>query len=128
MIHRLAEHGSSAAMVIKYLGVTRPTVEEALKILRGERRVQVNLLRILSATRFRVLTKGKIYHTKCPKRYCFERDSLRHLLECYELTPWVEVGVDGVQFLVRMARASLAPEDRQMIPYLLVYEPEQATA
>ena len=35
MIHRLAEHASSAANVIKYLGVTRPTVEEALKILRG---------------------------------------------------------------------------------------------
>ena len=88
----------------------------------------MNLLRILSATRFRILTKGKLYRAKCPKTYCYSRDSLRHLLECYELTRWVEYGTEGAQFLVRMARVSLAPEGQQLIPYLQVFEPEMAVA
>ena len=122
MIRRLAEHASPAALVIRHLGVTRPTVEEALKILREERRVQVNLLRILSSTRFRVLTKGKLYHA------CFAKDSLRHLPQCYELEPWVEFGPDRIHLLVLMARASLAPRDRQMLPYLQVFAPDMTRA
>ena len=82
------------------------------------------MARILSGTRFRVLIKGETYHTKCPKTYCFERDSLRHLLGYYGLSERVEFGADAVPFLVKMARVSLAPEDKQRIPHLLAYEPE----
>ena len=90
--------------------------------------MKVNLLRILSAARFRVLTKGRIYHARCPKTICWSRGSLRHLPERYERTPRAEFAVEGVQFLVHMARTSLAPEDRQMIPYLLEFEPDLSPA
>ena len=115
-------------MVIRDLRASRPTVEEALKILRGERRAQVNLLRILSATRFRVLTKGEIYRSKYPKTHCYSRGSLSHLLECYDLTSRMAFGEEAVQFLVHVARASLSLGDRPMIPHLLEFEPDLSLA
>ena len=115
-------------MVIRDLRASRPTVEEALKILRGERRAQVNLLRILSAARFRVLATCKIYRNKCPKTFRYSRDSLSHLLERYEPTPRVEFGKEGVQFLAHMARTTLAPRGRQMIEYLQEFEPDLSLA
>ena len=117
----LAERGSTSAGIIKYLDLTRELIREAFAILRGERRLQVNLARILGAARYKILTQGKVYHVKCPHTFCYERDSFFHMLECYQLVESVEVGVDAVPFLVKMARITLVPGGTMRIPYMVEY-------
>ena len=56
-LSRLAALGSASAEILMgQLGITRTILREALNLLRDERKAQVNLLEILSATRFRVIT------------------------------------------------------------------------
>ena len=69
VLTRLACLGSASAEIIMgQLGITRNIVREALAVLRNERGAQVNLLEILSATRFRVITARGLFCTKCPKK------------------------------------------------------------
>ena len=120
-ITELAKKGSTSAVIMDFLELTREIVREALEILRGERRLQVNLARILGAVRFKVLTQGKVYHVKCPKKHCFEKDSFQHMLRCYHLEDVVTIGVEAVPFLVKMARVTALPEGTRLIPYMVEY-------
>ena len=52
----LARRGSTSASTIDYLGLARDLVEEIFTMLRGERKLQVGLARILGAARRKVLT------------------------------------------------------------------------
>ena len=92
-----------------YLELTRAVVLEAFKQLRGQRRIQTNLAEILGATRNKMLTNGRVYPVKCPRTYCYARDTFHHKLERYSLTEHVERGPDATPFLVRMAKITLLP-------------------
>ena len=127
-LDRLATKGSTSACIIKYLDLTRDLIKEAFEVLRGKRRPQVGLARILGAARYKVLTRGKVYHVKCPKKQCFERDSFWHMIKCYGLEESVATGVDSVSFLVKMARVTLIPEGTTLIPYLVEYNPPMQEA
>ena len=85
--------------------------------------MQVRLAQILGATRFKVLTEGKVYHVKCPTTYCFERDSFSHMLQCYKLTETVTTGAEAAPFLVKMARITAIPKGTVRIPYMAEYFP-----
>ena len=122
----LAQKGSTSAVIINYLNLTREVVREAFTVLRGERHLQVGLAQILGATRYKVLTEGKVYHVKCPKTYCFEKDSFAHMLQCYNLAEEVETGTESVPFLVKMARRTAIPKGTMRIPYMVEYYPEPA--
>ena len=121
---RLAEKGSTSAQIIRDLRLTRELIREALAVLRGKRRQQVKLARILGAARFKVLTQGRVYHVKCPRTYCFERDSFQHMVQCYGLQEDVVSGADAVPFLVKMARVTLPAEGVKPIPYMVEYYPD----
>ena len=123
-LSRLAENGSTSAQIITSLGLTRELVREAFAALRGKRKQQVSLARILGAARFRVLTQSRMYHVKCPKTYCFERDSFQHMVQFYGVQEHVGPGADVVPFLVKMARATLPADGAKLIPYMVEYYPE----
>ena len=97
-------------------------------MLRGQRRVQVSLARILGAARYKVLTQNKVYHVKCPKTYCFERDSFQHMLQCYGLNDMVATGAEAVPFLVKMARVTAVPKGTKLIPYMVEYYADREAA
>ena len=124
-IKELARKGSSSAEIIEYLGLTRELVREAFVTLRGVRQLQVGLANILGATRFKVLTQGRVYHVKCPKTFCFEKDSFQHMLKCYGLTEHIAVGAEVVPFLVKMARITMIPKGTKRIPYMVEYRAER---
>ena len=86
-----------------FLGLTRKIIREAFEVLKGERRLRVNLARILGASRYKVLTQNKVYHVKCPRKTCYEKDSFQHMLSCYGLEDDVAFGAEVVPFLVKMA-------------------------
>ena len=121
-IGRLAELGSSSATVLVHFGLTRAEVAEAILPLRGRRNLWVNLASIQAASRYTVLTRGKLYHVKCPQTYRLERDSFGRLIECYHLVPEVQRGAEAPQSLVRMARITVLPLGLRRIPYLVEYE------
>ena len=83
VLRRLLAAGSSSEDILAYLNLTRSFVAEAVALLRGGRRLQVNLPRALPATRFKVLTGGKVYRTSCPKARSFSKDSFPQTLACY---------------------------------------------
>ena len=122
-LRRLAEEGSTSAAIMDFLGLTREIAREAFEMLKGERRLQVNLARILGASRYKVLTQNKVYHVKCPRKTCYEKDSFQHMLHCYHLTELVVTGPDVVPFLVQMAKVTLIPEGTKLIPYMVEYNP-----
>ena len=122
-LQKLASGGSTSAAIMDFLGLTRALVREAFTVLRGERRQQVNLARILGAARYKVLVHNKVYHVKCPRRRCYAKDSFQHMLQCYDLTERVVTGPDVVPFLVQMAKATLIPEGAKLIPYMVEYNP-----
>ena len=113
--------GSSSARIIMDLGLTREIIAEAFVCLRGERARQVTLARILSATRCKVLTAGKICHANCPKDYCYRRGSFARMLTCYNLHQLVQKGPMATQFLVKIARLTHIPPSRMVIPYMAEY-------
>ena len=105
-----------------FLGLPRALAQEAFALLRGERRLQVNLSRILGAARYKVLTQNRIYHVKCPKKWC---PKFQHMLQCYRLTERVVTGSDVAPFLVKMARVTVIPDGAKRIPYTVEYNPEE---
>ena len=125
-LHRLADKGSTSAQIIRSLGLTRVLVHEAFVVLRGKRKLQVNLARILGAARYKVLTQGRVYHVKCPKTYCYERDSFQHMVQCYNIRDRIVPGADVVPFLVEMARVTQLADGAKPIPYMVEYHPETA--
>ena len=120
----LANRGSTSAQKIHFLELTGELIREAFRVLRGNSRVQVSLARILGAARFKVLTQNKVFHVKCPKTYCFEKDSVQNMIQCYGLQEFVATGAEAVPFLVKMARVAMVPEGTKLIPYMVEYYPE----
>ena len=118
----MKDKGSTSAAILTYLDLTREIIQEAFKLLRGARRAQVNLAEILGATRFKILTKGKVYHVKCPRTYCYVKDSFEHMLECHSLQEEVRTGVEAVPFLVKMAKITVIPPNTKRIPYMVEYQ------
>ena len=114
----LAELGSVSASILVYLDLTRDMVAFALKRLHEDRAAQTNLTEILGATRYRILAAGKLYRTMCPKRYCYQRDSFLHMLDCFHLTDSVKRGSEALPFLLHMARSTKRKEGHPPYPYL----------
>ena len=104
VIQQLAKIGSLSAAIVLKLQLTRAIVAEAIHNLRDERRAQSNLLDILSAGRFKVLTKQGLMSTHCPLRACQKKDSFGHMLKCYDLEAGLQAGPAAADFLVKMAR------------------------
>ena len=123
VMQQLTETGSVSASIVVCLGLTRAAVAEAYSALRDSREDQHNLTDILGATRFKTQHNGKMHHVKCPKRYCFSRDSFCHMLECYDLKEDFCTGPEAVPFLVKLAKRTKRPKDSRLIPY-----PEEVTA
>ena len=112
---------SESASIISYLNLTREVVKEALEQLKGDRSHQVNLLAILSGTRFRMVTPSGMQPTTCPRLGCQLRDSFWHLLTCYSLMDSVECGPFAVPFLVYIARKTATSVPKQ--PWIRVAKP-----
>ena len=104
VLEQLMHLGSASAQILTQLQLTRGIVKEALQELRDERRAQCNLLEVLSAARYKMVTAQGLVDTHCPLRACRARDSFSHMLECYDLQEHVARGAASVPFLVRMAR------------------------
>ena len=104
VLSQLADLGSVSAQIITRLRLTRGVVKEALAALRNERKVQCNLLAILGATRYKMITKEGICDTCCPLQACRARDTFEHMLECYGLIEHIEEGEASITFLLKMAR------------------------
>ena len=113
---KLAQLGSISACIITYLELTREIVAEIWVNLENDRGAQTNLAAILSATRYQYYQKGRILHVKCPKRHCYHKDSFLHMLDCYNLAQHVRKGPAAVQFLMRVAKATILNEDIRRIP------------
>ena len=104
VLQQLAKIGSLSAAIIIKMQLTRAIVAEAIHNLRDERRVQSNLLEILSAGRFKVPTKQGLMSTHCPLKACRQQDSFDHMLKCYDLEDGLRSGPAATDFLVKMAR------------------------
>ena len=117
VLQALAELGSISASILVYLNLSKGVVAEAFRRLREERAAQTNLAEILGATRYRVCLGGKLHHTVCPKRYCYQKDSFLHMLDCYHLTEQVQRGPDAVPFLLRLAKSTTKRRGHVTIPY-----------
>ena len=104
VLAQLATLGSQSAAIVRRLQLTRKVLVEATQILRGERRAQSNLLAVIGATRYKMVTKHGLVDTCCPLRHCRQKNSFEHMPKCYDLESSVEHGAMAVQFLVKMAR------------------------
>ena len=118
VLRALAELGSASASILVYLDLTREIVALALKRLREDRAAQTTLTEILSALRDRAYCAGKLYHTRCPKRYCYSRDSILHMIDCCHLAKSVKRGAEALPFLLHMARATKSIPGHPPRPYL----------
>ena len=104
VLAQLARLGSVSSWIVTCLGLTRDTVQEALRLLRDELKAQCNLLDILSAQRYKTLAQDGMPATRCPLQACQEKDSFDHMLRCYDLERYVGRGAATAAFLARMAR------------------------
>ena len=124
----LGDLDSESASIIAFLDLSREAISEAMDRLKDQRNQQVTLLTILSATRFRILTKEGLVPTQCPRSGCGKKDSFWHLLECYGLQTSVENGPHVVPFLLYLAQK--IPAVVTPIPWgdPKTYNPEKAAA
>ena len=109
---------SASATILVYLDLTSEIVALAVERLREDRAAQTTLTEILSATRYRTYCAGKLYRTKCPKRYCYSRDSFLYMIDCYHLAKCVKRGAEALPFLFHMARATKRKPGRPPFPHL----------
>ena len=128
MLDLLGDLDSESASIIAFLDLSREAISEAMDKLKDNRLQQVTLLTILSATRFRILTKEGLVPTQCPRPGCGKRGSFRHLLECYGLQTSVEDGPHVVPFLLYLAQK--IPAAATPIPWgdPKTYNPGEAAA
>ena len=61
---------------------------------------------------------GKLYHTKCPKEYCYNRDSFLQTINCYHLAESVKRGAEALPFLLQIARSTKRKPGHPPFPYL----------
>ena len=82
-------------------------MEEALHLIRDERRAECDLLSISSASRYKISSKEGLVNTHCPPRARRAKDSFSHMFARYDLTTQLERGAASTSFLVSMARKTL---------------------
>ena len=104
VLTQLMALGSKSAAIICKLQLTRAVVVEAIQTLCNERKAQSNLLDILSASRYKTLTKQGLMDTHCPLQACKQKDSFEHMIQCYDLVQDQKRGAEAAGFLVKMAR------------------------
>ena len=104
--------GSESAGILEKLQITRGIAITALSILRDKREGQVKLLSISRRTRFKFHFHGVLVSTMCPNTHygmpCGRGDSFEHLLACYNLRNEGKQGSDAIDFLVKLARVTVA--------------------
>ena len=118
VLTQLMALGSQSAAIICKLQLTREVVAEAIQALRDERRAQSNLLDILSAGRYKTLTKQGLMDTHCPLQACQQRDSFEHMIRCYDLEKGRKQGAEAVGFLIKMARKTQILDQNKSRVYL----------
>ena len=116
IMKHLSETGSASASIVVFLELTRTIVEEAYHMLRDTPEIQQNLTEILSATRFKVYNQGHMHHIKCPRKTCFQKDSFKHMIDCYNLRKDLKKGPEATQFLVKMAQVTYRGKQGKYIP------------
>ena len=101
---RLAEPRAVSAEITTWFQLSRDMVDEALQTLRYGKGAQRNLLALLSATRYKAMTKEVLRATYWPLQASGDRDSFSHMLRCYDLEQHLGRSAAAVSPLVRMAR------------------------
>ena len=97
-----------SASDVSFLDLPREAIAEAMGRLKDQRTLQVTLLTVLSATRFRILTDGGSVPTQRPRPGCGKSGSFWHLLECYGLRTCVVSGPYVVPSLAYLAQVPVA--------------------
>ena len=115
VLYLLGDLDSESASIIAFLDLSREAISEAMDRLKDHRLQQVTLLTILSATRFRILTKEGLVSTQCPRPGCGKKDSFWHLPECYGLQTSVEGGPYVEPFLLYLAQK--IPAATTLVPW-----------
>ena len=118
VLTKLAELGSQSAQIITKLQLTREIIKEAPRELRDERRAQNNLLQVLSAARYKMLSLEGLQDTVCPLQACNSQDTFKHMLLCYDLSDPVQVGAASVTFLTKMARKTQILDPKAPRPFV----------
>ena len=91
--------------------------------MRGARRLEVHLAGISIATRHEILAEGWVFQVKCPRTFCFSKDSFPHMLEHCGLRDDVLIGAEVVPFPLRLARVAVISRRVARIPYMIGYSP-----
>ena len=120
VLRELAVLGSESAKIIIELQLTREIVAAAMAVLQRKRDLQVTLISILGATRFKRAFHGVLVPTRCPHfRHgvlCGREDSFSHLIDCYNLRGGLKKGAESIDFLVSMARKTVTDTPGRSIP------------
>ena len=119
----LATLKSESTSTIVNLEISREMIRAALAELRENHRAQINLLNILSGTRFKYPFQGILVPTCCQNVVrgveCGGEDSFEHILSCYSLEIPEERGPKCIDFLVSMAVKTLTERLRGPKPLFL---------
>ena len=113
-------HSESAGIMLR-LKLTREIIQEALSRLRFKHAEQVNLLSIICGTRYKYYYQDTLLPTQCPNRHnrvreCGVSDSFNHMLQCYALDRNLRAGMEATDFLVMMAKRTLAKDRKWAKP------------
>ena len=120
VLRELAVLGSESAKIIIELQLTREIVAAAMAVLQRKRELQVTLISILGATRFKRAFHGVLVPASCPHfRHgvlCGREDSFSHLLDCYNLRSGIKKGAESIDFLVEMAKKTVTTSPGRSVP------------
>ena len=111
VIRILATLSSESTNTITNLEISREMVKTALAGLRDNHKAQINLLNILSGTRFKYPFHGVLVPTCCQnivgERECGAEDSFEHMMQCYSICVPTKKGPEYIDFMVNLAVKTL---------------------
>ena len=114
-LRQLMYNKSESAWIMCRLQINRPIITAVLAELRENRSAQVNFVSILAATRFKYASNTGLVPAKYPNT-CGNEDNYLHLLSCYNLQHLERPGVEGLDFLIKMARRTVPPQAGKVEP------------
>ena len=111
---------SESAGIIEQLQLTKEIVIAALSVLREKHEAQINLISILTGTRFKYHFHGVVVPTFGPNRQYGrtygEEDGFKHMSHCYGLEAQVRQGPEAIDFLAKLARQTVTKEPSRPTP------------
>ena len=112
-MRQLESIGSESAALINRLELTRPIIEEPMRLLRHSHAAQVNLANVLCGTRFKHSFSGVLVPTECQNRSggrtlaCGREDSFEHMMACYRLQDERATGAEAIPVLIKLATRTM---------------------